>query len=221
VTDIDTPDATAAKAKRPITHVLLIVDMSGSMVGLADDVRGGFNTYLDGLANADGKYRITATVFDTEFISLCVGAKLKDAPRLTRGNYMPRGATALLDAVGKTVAEFDLRVPDLGEADRVLAVVQTDGQENSSREFTAQAIRELIAAREATGKWTFIYLGAGANAWNNGGAMGFANTVNTAKTRSGTQSTYAGLSRATSMYAAGASGADASSVLNDTAGVTP
>ncbi|MCW6003923.1 hypothetical protein K1W54_04905 [Micromonospora sp. CPCC 205371] len=200
---------------KPTTHVLIVTDMSGSMQPLAEDVRGGFNTYLDELAKDGGKYRLTVTLFDDRFESLCVAAKLKDVPRLTEENYRPRAMTALLDAVGKTVAEFDSRVPTLADGDRVLVVVQTDGAENASREFARDRIAALIKEREATGKWSFIYLGAGVDAWAQAGALGFAatNTVRSAHSGSATRSAYSGLTQASVAYSKGASASETSGLL--------
>lgn len=199
-------------SKKPITHVLLIVDMSGSMSGLAADVRGGFNTYIADLAKDDGRYRITATVFDTRFEPLCVAAKLKDVPELTEANYRPRGMTALLDAVGKTVTDFEAATT-LADGERVLCVVQTDGAENSSREFSSARIAEMIRDREAGKRWTFIYLGAGRDAWGQGQALGFAHTVDTDKSAGATRGSYSGITRASRSYAAGADAAETHSVL--------
>jgi hypothetical protein len=205
--------------KKPITHVLLVVDMSGSMAGLEEDVRGGFNTYLDDLAKDGGRYRITATVFDTRFIPLCVAAKLKDAPRLDSVNYAPAGMTALLDAVGKTVTEFEASTT-LAEGERVLVVVQTDGHENSSREYRSDQIAEMIRTREATGTWAFIYLGAGVDAWGQGQALGFVNNINTANSAAGTRSSYSGITAASGAYSRGASVGETVSVLADEAETT-
>jgi uncharacterized protein YegL len=205
-------------SKQPITHVLLIVDMSGSMAGLAEDVRGGFNTYIADLAKDDGRYRITATVFDTAFDPLCVASKLRDVPKLTNVNYAPRGMTALLDAVGKTVTDFEATTT-LAEDERVLVVVQTDGHENSSREFRRDQIAELIKTREATGRWTFIYLGAGVDAWGQGEALGFVNNVNTANSAAGTRNSYSGVTSASVAYASGASVGETYSVLAAAAAV--
>ncbi len=198
--------------KKPITHVLLVVDMSGSMNGLAEDVRGGFNTYVADLAKDDGRYRITATLFDTRFVPLCVAAKLKNVPPLTEQNYRPTGMTALLDAVGKTVTDFEASTT-LADGERVLCVVQTDGHENSSKEFTAARIAEMIREREAAGRWTFIYLGAGQDAWGQGQALGFVHTVNTDNSAAGTRSTYSGITRASKAYAAGADAGHTRSAL--------
>lgn len=205
-------------SKKPITHVLLIVDMSGSMSSLAEDVRGGFNTYIADLAKDDGRYRITATVFDTRFIPLCVAAKLKDVPTMTEANYRPAGMTALLDAVGKTVTEFEATTT-LAAGERVMVVVNTDGQENSSREFTAGLIAEMIREREVTKRWTFVYLGAGADAWGQGGALGFQHTVNTDNSAAGTRSTYSGIAMASSSYAAGDDADESVARLTRAAGV--
>jgi uncharacterized protein YegL len=191
---------------KPTTHVLLITDMSGSMINLAADVRGGYNTYLDQLAADGSKYRITSTLFDTEFIAIDVAAKLKDATRLDDTNYRPRGGTALHDAIGLTVTGFETRTT-LADGDRVLVVVSTDGHENSSREYRADQIKSLIADREATGRWTFVYLGAGPNAWGQGEMLGMR-SVNTAATGAGTQASYAAMATASGIYSRGAASAE-------------
>lgn len=196
---------------KPTTHVLLIVDMSGSMGRLASDVRGGFNTYVDELrADTEKKYRLSVTLFDTAFVPLCTAAKLRDVPALTERNYRPRGMTALLDAVGKTIAEFE-SATTLDDEDRVLVVVQTDGHENSSREFRPSDIAELIKQREAGGRWSFVFLGAGPDTWQQAAGMGFRgeSTVSLDSTSGATQGSYSGLAGATRSYSRGGSAAEA------------
>jgi hypothetical protein len=189
------------------THVLMVVDMSGSMSPLAEDVRGGFNTYIETLKEGKGRYRVTATVFDTEFEPLCVASKLKHVPPLTTGNYMPRGMTALCDAIGKTITDFE-RLTTLGDDDRVLLVVQTDGEENASREFNATQVKALITERETGGKWVAVFLGANLDSISQAGSMGFTrqNTVDTSlggrlDNATSTRSIYVGAATATMDYA--------------------
>ncbi|MBQ1047786.1 VWA domain-containing protein [Micromonospora sp. C51] len=208
-------------SKKPTTHVLLVTDMSGSMYPLGADVRGGYNAYLDGLArDGDVRYRITSALFNEQYHLLCAAAKLKDAPRLDESSYRPGGATALLDAIGKTIADFETRVPTLGEADRVLLVVQTDGQENASCEHHTADIRQMIADREAGGRWSCIYLGAGPAAWRQSRNLGFAagQSVNLPHSSQATRSTYTVLTDATSRYSRGASGADTTRSIADATG---
>lgn len=184
------------------THVLMIVDMSGSMHGLAKDVRGGFNQYIESLDPND-KYSFTVTVFDTEFINLCLAVPLSDVPRLNEKNYMPRGMTALLDAIGKTVTDFEAKNV-MQDGDRVLVVVQTDGFENSSSEFTRERIAEMIAEREKTEKWSFVFLGAGPNTWKQAGMMGFQRASTVSYATGQTANSYAGISRGTARFSKGA-----------------
>lgn len=203
------------------THVLMIVDMSGSMAALAADVRGGFNTYLNGLredTNAD--YKISVTLFDHRYMPLCTAATVERAPELTDANYQPAGSTALLDAVGRTVGAFD-QATTLADGDRVLVVIQTDGYENASQEWSFPDVTKLIETREATGAWSFTYLGAGADSWDQAAKMGVnrAQYVNTAKTAAGTTATYSGLTTATRAYAGGRSAAESAEIIRGTAGV--
>jgi hypothetical protein len=203
---------------KPTTHVLMIVDKSGSMAPLAGDVRGGFNTYLDMLAaDAEGKYRLTVALFDDEYRPLCVAAKLKDVPRLDGTSYQPGGYTALNDAIGKTIAEFEGRVPELADGDRVLLVVQTDGAENSSTEYSHEAVEALIEQREEAGRWSCLFLGAGIDAWTQASQLGFArgSTISTQHTAAGTHATYGALAGATGLYSRGGSGAEAAALVAD------
>ena len=203
---------------KSITYVLAVTDMSGSMIGLVEDVRGGFNTYLKDLklaAEEKGlKFRLSLTLFDTEFTSLCTGAKLKDVPELTTENYYARGATALLDAVGKTVLEFEKKVK-LRKKDKVILYIQTDGQGNSSLEFSWDNIREMLEKRKETGQWAIMYVGQGIQSWAQGKLFGPGTQVIAgAATKSGTQSSYTGRTMSTIAYAAGASPDEAGDILS-------
>lgn len=192
----------------PTTYVLLATDASGSMGHLADDVRGGYNSYLDGLDGA-ARYRVTSVVFNTGVTVLCTDAAPQDAPRFDDRNYFPAGGTALLDAIGKVITDFERAVPELGADDKVLLVVQTDGFENSSREYTWAAITKMIQDREATGRWAPIFMGAGPDAWQQAGAMGFSSSLAYGATGQGVARSYQGLSQTSAAYAAGATRRDA------------
>jgi hypothetical protein len=201
------------------THVLMIVDMSGSMGDLAGDVRGGFNTYLDQLAADGNDYRLTVTLFDTEFIPHAVDKPLAEVERLDEHNYNPRDMTALYDAIGKTLAEFQVKHGTVLENERAMLVVQTDGHENSSKEFSKHRIRKLIDDREATGRWMSIYMGAGPSAWDEGHGLGMSHSVGTTQDAGGTRSRWSGLASAGTAYASGASAAEAFTVAVSEPGV--
>lgn len=192
-------------SKKPTTYVLLATDVSGSMYLLADDVRGGYNSYLDGLADEEEvRYRVTSVLFHTGVTVLCTDAAPADATRLDERNYAPGGGTALLDAIGKVITDFEAAVPKLGKNDRVLLVVQTDGQENSSREYTRQVITKMIKDREAGGRWAAIFVGVGPDKWQQAGGMGFSSSIAVAATGQGIGDTYSGLGRTSAAYSRGA-----------------
>jgi len=191
-----------AKSK-PITHVLMVLDRSGSMWSLAEDVRGGFNEYMKGLSlDTKNDYRVSVTLFSTEYRQLCENAPLDDVPVLDSTNYQTWGNTALYDAVGKTITEFKTV---LGKRDKVLMVIQTDGKENSSREFNASQVGSMIKAYEATGNWSFLYLGQGLDTWDQAARMGVSmdSYVNTRHDPNGVLRTYEALTIGTVALATG------------------
>jgi hypothetical protein len=188
-----------------VTHVLVAVDRSASMSGLEEETRSGYNGFLDDLCAGEpaGGLVVTTVLFDHEVTRLCTAVPIGVAPRLDRDNYRVRGYTALYDAVGQLIVGFEEAVT-LGEHDRVQLMVQTDGRENASKEFSAERVRALIGEREASGKWSTAYLGAGPAAWDGGAVMGMR-SVNTVGDAGSTRSSYAGMAAATRSYAGGAS----------------
>lgn len=209
---------------KPTTYVLVVTDMSGRMSGLEVEIRAGLNNYIADLRKdkeANGtRYRVSLTVFDTKFEPLCTAARLSEVPELTVANYQPRGMTALLDAVGKTVMEFGTAVT-LTKEDRVLLVIQTDGQENSSQEFSWETIKSLLEAKEKTGQWAIVYLGQGVNAWGQGQRFGQGvQVVNSSNTKGSTSAHYSGLTMSTLDYSKGGSSRSVGETIANTPGVT-
>lgn len=183
-----------------VCHVLMAIDASGSMDRLADDVIGGYNQYLSGLvADTDTTYYVTTALFNRTVWFLCERTPVSEAPRLTDDNYTPRDGTALRDAIGDLLVAHN---DGIGDTDRVLVVVNTDGLENSSREWTTTALKNLIDKRKADPRWGFVFVGAGPEAWKQGEQYGFASTQSV-NSRSGTRGLYSGLAANSVAYAAG------------------
>lgn len=148
--------------------VNVILDKSGSMGSKVQDVIGGFNLYLDELAKEQAvTYGFTLTLFDTVVAVKYRAVSLSSVEKLTESSYLPSGNTALLDAIGETVQTLNT-----DGFDKVITVIMTDGEENSSREWTLQGIRELIRTKESAGNWTFVFLGANLDAFSQGMSLG-------------------------------------------------
>lgn len=149
------------------TDISVIIDMSGSMAGRESDTIGGFNAWLKetGKAQQQGDdVRISVTVFDTIVEQNVSNVAIKACPKLgtARNPYGPRGGTALLDAVGETLTIAKTRVK---RGERGLALIITDGQENSSRTWTHAKLGALMGKLQGSKRWSFVYMGAGIDAW--------------------------------------------------------
>jgi uncharacterized protein YegL len=150
--------------------VNVILDKSGSMASKLKDVIEGFNAYVDGLAQEDKvEYLFSLTLFDTQVAYRDVTIPLASVRKLDTKSYQPGGNTALNDAIGITVRKVDADRP---RVDKVVTVIMTDGEENSSREWTHDAVKALINQKESEGSWTFVFLGASPEAWDQGRSYG-------------------------------------------------
>jgi len=159
------------------THIHILLDRSGSMAAIAPDVIGGFNTFL-AAQQADGPdARITLVQFDTNNPQevLLAGVPIAEAKPLGAEQYQPRGGTPLLDATGRLIErarlEANLRGANGLPKEDIVFVSITDGEENQSREYNLERIRQLIAACEADG-WTFVFLSASIDAYHEAGTFG-------------------------------------------------
>jgi uncharacterized protein YegL len=158
----------ASPKQRVLVNVIL--DKSGSMANKLSDVVEGFNAYVDGLKKEHQvDYLFSLTLFDTMVAYRDVALPLAKIPKLDDKTYVPGGNTALNDAIGITVRKVE---SDRPQVDKVVTVIMTDGEENSSREWTLDAVKALIEQKEKEGTWTFVFLGASPDAWAQGRGYG-------------------------------------------------
>ncbi len=158
--------------KQDLADITVVMDRSGSMVAVREDAEGGLNSFIEEQKGKEGEAVFTLVQFDTEYEFVHKAVPIKDVPKCT---LTPRGMTALLDAVGKAIAETGERLKAMDEADRpglVVFVIITDGQENSSKEYTKTQIKEMIDKQSGTFKWQFTYLGANQDAFAEAGGIG-------------------------------------------------
>ena len=149
-----------------VTELVFILDRSGSMDALAEDTIGGYNSLLKKQKGLPGKAMVTTVLFDDSYEVLCNGEDLSKVEPLTSSVYYARGCTALLDAVGRTLVDVDAKykgMADFMRPSNTMVVIITDGMENSSREYTYDAVKRMISARRQVG-WEFIFLGANIDA---------------------------------------------------------
>ena len=180
-----------------MTHLFCIIDRSGSMTGLEHSTIEGYNEYLKSLSK-EKDVRLTTVLFDHEIIVFNDSTPIKKSKRLTRDEYQPRGSTALIDAVCKTINENKSKVK---KDDKALVLIITDGAENCSKEYNSKQLHDLVTKLEKK-NWTFTYLGANQDAWAVTQAYGFkAGNVSTyVSTTTGTIKAFASMSVNTMNY---------------------
>ncbi len=159
------------------TKIFVILDKSGSMGIATDATISAFYEYILTLRDDAPKsakpvdYRVSVTLFDTEVVQLHRDLSISYVPTLTTKEYEPSGMTALYDAVGRTLAD---QKGDVSKDDKAMVVIITDGEENSSQEYTQEQFKAAKAELEKLGNWTFVFLGANQDVWANARRFGFA-----------------------------------------------
>jgi hypothetical protein len=161
------------------THIICILDRSGSMSSIMSDSIGGFNTFLKQQKELPDEATITVVLFDDKYELLYDNVDIKKAEELTDKTWYPRGMTALYDAIGKTINNEKANFAKLGDEKpaKVLVCIVTDGLENASKEYKKDVIKKLIKSCEDE-DWNFIYLAANQDAMTVGSGFGIS-TSNT------------------------------------------
>jgi hypothetical protein len=178
------------------TSIGVIIDRSGSMSPLAKDTIGGFNTFLADQKALPGEADLTLVLFDHEYLVVHDGVKLADVPDMDCLTYVPRGNTALRDAIGRTVNVMRANLsakPDADKPGKVILLIITDGEENSSREYTGDQIRKLLGEVQGEG-WDVTYFGANQDAFAVGKELNTTSSVGYIASGAGTRGAYTDMS---------------------------
>lgn len=157
------------------THIICILDRSGSMSTIISDSIGGFNTFLDKQKELPDDATITVVLFDDKYELLYDNIDIKKTEKITDKIWIPRGTTALYDAVCKTINTEKANFIKMGfdAPSKVLVCIVSDGQENASKEYTNADIKKLIKECEKD-DWNFIYLAANQDAFSVGTSFGIS-----------------------------------------------
>ena len=163
--------------QKGLTELVFILDKSGSMAGLEKDTIGGFNSMLTKQKAEAGQCRVTTALFDNRYMLLHDRIDIRAVSPITEKEYSVGGSTALLDAIGrsiKKIADVQRSTADEYRAEKVIFIIITDGEENSSREFSADTVRKLISEEKERYGWEFLFLGANIDAVETAGRFGIS-----------------------------------------------
>jgi uncharacterized protein YegL len=197
--------------KKNSTLIVKILDRSGSMSTIQNDMIGGFNTFIAQQKKIPGECKVSLYQFDYNYSFSNVveviyeNRPLQSVPELTTETFVPRGSTPLYDAVAFVIKSVGEQLAALSEEDRpekVLVVIITDGEENASREWKPEQVKQMIEHQQNTYKWEFVYLGANQNAWTSGGHLGVkaSSTLGYVASSGGTDAMWGSLSDKVGKY---------------------
>lgn len=181
-------------------HLYFLLDRTGSMRPISDDVIGGFNTFLAEQQAKPGKCRMTLVQFDSQapFEILANAKDISEIPQLTEETFTPRSMTPLIDAECMLIELAEKRVETRAKknkkAEAIMFVTFTDGMENASERYALDRLQELKAAH--ADEWVFLYLGVGHDAYTQARDFGTytINTVSEGRDGEGVEVAYASAS---------------------------
>lgn len=150
-------------------RILIILDASGSMSDIRQDMIGSINEFLVKQKQASEEQkqimRLTMVQFNDNVKYVKTEVDLNQVQPVTAADYQVTGNTALYDAIGNIITGFQ-------DCPNVSCVIVTDGQENSSRTYTHHQIIQLIEQQKTKYNWDFIYMSQDANGFKQGTSLG-------------------------------------------------
>jgi len=155
------------KMNMDLVEIACVVDRSGSMASIATDAIGGFNTFLASQKAQPGSTRFTLVLFDNEYQVVHNGTPIRLVEDLTSTTFIPRGSTALLDAIGKTMDDMGTRLSQTPEQERpgkVILAILTDGEENSSEVYSPEKVERMLRHQQEKYQWEVLFLAANQDA---------------------------------------------------------
>ncbi len=157
-----------------LTEIAFVLDRSGSMESMIEPAIAGFNRLLREQQQVSGSARFTLVLFDDVYEVPIRSLPIAEVVELDQRSYVPRGSTALLDAIGRSIDELGSELAARPEANRpgqVIVAILTDGMENASVHFTWQDVAARIRHQTDHYQWKFLFLGANQDAIATAGRM--------------------------------------------------
>ncbi len=189
-------------------YVTIILDRSGSMASIKADMEGGLREFIKNSKNNLIPTKFSLVQFDDTYEEVI---PLKDINLVNENEIeiKPRGSTALLDAVGKTINSLGENLKSLPESERpnkVVIFTITDGQENCSVEFSREKVKEMTEHQTNVYGWNFTYLGSNQSAFTEAGNIGINanNTLNYCSVGTGAYASTSSMFRSMNMVCSGA-----------------
>jgi hypothetical protein len=193
--------------KNGYTHVVLLLDRTGSMDTVKKETIQGFNMFLKDQKKIPGQMTVTLVQFDSQapYEVLADFVDVSKVSELNEDSYQPRAMTPLLDAIGTGIDTVGAQLSKMHEHERpekVVFAIMTDGLENASHHFTRQRVFDMIKHQSELYNWKFVFLGANQDAIAEAQSIGImANSAMTyAHNAQGTKHAFMAFSEGTAAF---------------------
>ena len=134
-----------------MNYALVCLDETGSMRGQEERVVSSLNEYVAGLPEHT---HVTVFKFDALRWDTFFDNYKKNWIHMTTEDYKPGSMTPLLDSIARTIRHAESIT---SKDDKVFIMIDTDGQENASKEETRDSIKALVAQKTEC-KWEFWFM---------------------------------------------------------------
>ena len=187
-----------------IQEIVAIIDRSGSMYGKETNTIGGINTMINELKekkDKDEEIFLSIKLFDHEQKILYDSINIDNIKQLDVNDLVPRGQTALLDAIGDTLSQFiEKKLSNNGVFKSCIIYVATDGYENASKRYSKEKIKKIISNAELNYNISMVYLGANQDAIMEAASIGikFDSAINYCENTDNINSVYRSVARVAS-----------------------
>lgn len=169
--EVDVTPRPASAVTVPVqTHIIYVLDRSGSMQPLKKAVEENFEGWCKAqetvVEGEDMLPRLTLAQFSDGNPEITHYDNIKERKLL---NYDPCGCTALYDCLGRIFEEY-------GNEEGAIVVIYTDGEENSSNKWTKEMVGKKIRHLQDEKGWVFEFSAANQDSWAVGNSIGITNT---------------------------------------------
>lgn len=157
---------------KDFTAILCVIDRSGSIQSARNEYEEALQGFLTEQGKQPGLVRVDFATFSTAY---SLDFRMAD-PHSIKVQIEPRGGTALYDAIGHCINGFSSEMEKLplhARPSKTVLLVATDGEDNSSVQFSADAVRELVQAKQDVDGWEAILMAAEQDAVREGERLGF------------------------------------------------
>ena len=158
------------------TYIGMVIDRSGSMQTIVNDVIGGYNSFINEQKKI-GNATVSVVRFDDRVEVIHDNVDIQSIPIATIKTFAPRGSTALLDSIKFIVDTANKYISKQTiKPSKVMIVIITDGEENSSVKCSLEDVSKMIRTHEKEHNWEFVFLAANQDAISTGSNMGMKAT---------------------------------------------